>query len=72
MSNHLLLTVFSQIKSLKKSDRNIVRIAIIAHAAFAGELSVNPDLVVSVVQFIFSFWILSICNWILRVKRFFD
>ena len=72
MSNHLLLTVFSQIKSLKKSDRNIVRIAIIAHAAFAGELSVNPDLVVSVVQFIFSFWILSIFNWILTVKRFFD
>ncbi|KAL5249050.1 hypothetical protein ACHWQZ_G018028 [Mnemiopsis leidyi] len=32
------------IKSLKKSDRNIVRIAIIAHSAFAGELSDNPDL----------------------------
>ena len=46
-----IITVLSQIKSLKKSDRNIVRIAIIAHAAFAGELSVNPDLVVRVFYF---------------------
>jgi len=35
------------IKTLKKSDRNIVRIAIIAHSAFAGEFSVEPDLVKS-------------------------
>ena len=36
-----------QIKSLKKSDRNIVRIAIIAHSAFRGEFSDNPELIVS-------------------------